>query len=180
MTLPEGARRVFDAASIDAAVAGVAAELARRHAGENPLLLCVLLGALPFTAALRAQLAFPHGVDTVQVSRYGDGVDGGDLEWLHRPASSLVGRVVVIVDDVLDEGYTLAAIRDACLAAGAREVTTAVLVRKSVPGKPAVAQADLVGLEAGPDFLFGFGMDYGGRYRDLPEIYQLEAEASDD
>ena len=178
--MPTGAKLVFGRDAIDAAVRRVAGEIEQRHAGDNPILFCVLLGALPFTAALRACLTCQHSLDAVQVSRYRDGVDGGELQWLQRPGIPMSGRVVIIVDDVLDEGYTLAAIRDECLAAGAQAVTAAVLVRKSLPGRDAMAEAGFVGLEAGPDFLFGFGMDYGGRYRALPEIYRMETEASDD
>lgn len=177
---PAGARVVFDGAAIDAAIRRVAGEIDQRHGGDNPVLLCVLLGALPFTRALRGYLSCPHGLDAVQVSRYRDGVNGGELEWLQRPATSLSGRVVVIVDDVLDEGHTLAAIRAECQAAGARDVTAAVLVNKSVQGRPAGAAAEFVGLEAGNEFLFGFGMDYRGHHRALPEVYRMETEASDD
>lgn len=177
--IPDGATRVFDRGAIGAAVDDIAAELERRYADENPILLCVLLGALPFLAALHSRLGCPHDIDTVQVSRYRDGVDAGELQWLQRPARAMTGRVVVIVDDVLDEGHTLAAIKAECRAAGARDVVTAVLVRKSAPTAP-VMEADYVGLRAGPGYLVGFGMDYGGRYRDLPEIYELETETSDD
>lgn len=178
--IPAGAKVVFDRDAIDVAVGRVAAELDQHYGELNPILLCVLLGALPFTAALRSHLKCPHGLDAVQVSRYRDGVDGGRLEWLQRPATPLDGRVVIIVDDVLDEGHTLAEIRSQCLTAGARKVAAAVLVRKSWPGGSAAADAEFVGLEAGDDFLFGFGMDYGGRYRELPDIYCMETEASDD
>lgn len=177
---PAGARVVFDRAAIDAAVRRVAGELDRRHGDDDPILLCVLLGALPFTRALHSTLTCRHSLDSVQVSRYRDGVDGGELEWLQRPSKSLFGRTVVIVDDVLDEGYTLAAIRAECQAAGARDVTAAVLVNKSVQGRPAGAAAEFVGLEAGNEFLFGFGMDYRGHHRALPDIYRMETEADDD
>lgn len=169
----ERSRLVFDAAAIDAAVARVAAAVTARCEGRDPVVLSVLLGALPFTAALLPRLRFPLQLDYAQLARYRGGTRGGALEWLREPALPLSGRCVLVVDDVLDDGDTLVEVLRWCRAAGADDVLSAVLVAKRSPRRPAGLAADFTGLEAGDGYLFGFGMDYRERYRQLPEIREL-------
>lgn len=149
-----------------------AVRLAVMLSEENPVVLSVLNGALPFTAALLQRLHFPLELACVQVSRYGSATAGGELHWHARPTISLAGRHVLIVDDVLDQGLTLAAIRDWALEAGAARVTVAVLVDKRVGGARPV-EADVVALQCPNRYLFGFGMDFQGYWRNLPAIYAL-------
>lgn len=171
-------RRVFDAAEIARAVARVAREVTARCADRDPVVIPVLLGGLPFGAALLAQLQFQLHVDYAHVSRYRGGTQGGTLHWVREPAISLVGRQVVLVDDVLDEGDTLQALKDWCADAGAAEVLAAVLVSKRSARRAPGVRADFTGLDAGSDFLFGYGMDYQQRYRHLSEIRALPEEKS--
>ena len=172
-TLPTGATRRFTAKQIDAAIDRIAVQLTKRCAGQDPLLITVMLGALPFASALLLRLSFPLQVDYVQVSRYRGGEQGGRLEWLRKPLVPLKGRVVMLVDDVMDDGETLRALTAWCHEEGATEVISAVLVRKESLHRPGHITADFVGLEAGEEFLLGFGMDYGERYRNLPDIWML-------
>ena len=107
--------------------------------------------------------------------RYRQETTGGILEWKLQPESDMKDRTVLIVDDILDEGTTLCAIADYCLAHGAREVLTAVLVdkiheRKARPG----LKADFTGLYVEDRFLFGYGMDYKGYWRNAPGIYAVK------
>ena len=174
-----GSRVVFDARAINAAVDAVGDAVHARCEGHDPVVLSVLIGALPFTAALLHRLAFPLQLDYVQVTRYRGGTRGGELEWLREPALPLAGRQVLIVDDVLDDGDTLAAITRSCAERGAAEVLSAVLVEKQSPRRPTGQSADFTGLRAGDEFLFGYGMDYRERYRHLPEIRALAAGMDD-
>src|SRR5690606_16439659 len=112
-------RLVFDRAAIDAAIDEVAAAVTARVAGRDPVVVSVLLGALPFTAALIARLDFPLQLDYAQLSRYRGETQGGALEWLRTPAVPRAGRYVLVVDDVLDGGDTLAELVRWCRAAGA-------------------------------------------------------------
>lgn len=173
-------RVMFDARAIDDAVNAVGSAVHERCAGRDPIVLSVLIGALPFTAALLQRLAFSLQLDYVQVARYRGATRGGELAWLREPALPLAGRQVLIVDDVLDDGDTLAEISRACTARGAEEVVTAVLVEKQSPRRPAGQTANFTGLRVGTEYLFGYGMDYRERYRHLPEIRALPAGLEDE
>lgn len=172
-------RVVFDAREIERAIDAVGNAVGARCEGRDPVVLSVLIGALPFTAALLRRLPFSLQLDYVQVARYRGATRGGALAWLREPALSLVDRQVLVVDDVLDDGDTLAEITRACRARGAAEVLTAVLVEKRSVRRPTGQVADFTGLRAGDEYLFGFGMDYRERYRHLPDIRALAAGLDD-
>ncbi len=164
---------VFDAAAIEAAVARVASAVTGDLSRRDPLILCVLAGAVPFAAALVTRLGFPLELDFIKVSRYRDGARGGGLEWILEPSVAVRDRHVLIVEDVLDHGETLSAIRSRLVAEGAASVRDAVLVVKSSSRRPAGLVPSYHGLVADSRFLVGFGMDHAGRYRNLPDIRAL-------
>ena len=99
---------------------------------------------------------------------------GADLQWKARPGMSLEGRCVLVVDDILDEGLTLAAVLEWCREQGAEQVLSAVLVHKDHDRKPALKRADFTGLTVPDRYVFGCGMDYQGRFRNLRGIYALK------
>lgn len=167
---------LFDRAAVEAAVDAMAAPIARDFAGSVPLFLTVMHGGLPFAARLalalgehRLDLAF----DYLHATRYRGDTRGGDLDWRHRPATPLAGRRVLLVDDIVDEGQTLAQVRDWCRAEGAAEVRIAAMAVKRhdrcVPG----LVADYIGLEVPDRYVFGYGMDYHEQGRNLPAIHAL-------
>ena len=143
--------------------------------GRNPLLVCVMHGAVPFAGTLLTRLQFPLEMTYVHVGRYGQETTGSDvLDWYARPRQSLAGRHVVFLDDILDQGHTLAALRDWALTEGADSVSTAVLVDKEIDGREQrPIAADFAALSCEDLFLFGCGMDYKGYWRNLPAIYAL-------
>ncbi|MCM2336995.1 MAG: hypoxanthine-guanine phosphoribosyltransferase, partial [Pseudomonas sp.] len=116
---------VFDRAALEQAIARMAVDVARDFAGSVPVYLTVMHGGLPFAAQL-AMAVGAHGVDLefdyLHATRYRGATSGGELVWKHRPATPLRGRRVLLADDILDEGHTLLAVRDWCLAEGASEV----------------------------------------------------------
>lgn len=173
LALPADARRVYTAAEVDAAVDRLAVELAVRLWDAKPIVVCMMTGGLPFTADLLRRFYFDLELDYVHAGRY-RGANGGDLR-LERPLKRpLTDRTVLLVDDVVDEGVTLAAVRDDLARRDAAEVITAVLVRKAVPN--AATGVDYAALEGPNEFLVGRGMDCGGWFRQLSGVYALPAD----
>lgn len=154
----------------------VAAQVAERLAGENPLVLAVMTGGMVPTTWLMQRLSFPVELDYVHATRYRGGTVGLELDWLVRPRADLRGRCVLIVDDILDEGVTLDAIAEHCRAAGARAVYTCVLVTKEHDRARAMDSADFCALTVPDRYVFGCGMDYHGYLRNLPAIYAVGGE----
>ena len=166
---------IVSAADVSAAIDRLAVRLSVDLCASNPLLLTVMHGALPFAGALLVRLNFPLEVGYVHVGRYDDGTRGGVLEWHAEPDYALGGRTVVLLDDVLDRGETLTALMGWASESGAARVVSAVLVDKQVnAARP--AQADYAALECPDRYLFGWGMDYRGYWRNLPAIYALPRE----
>lgn len=173
------AEEIFAPAEVMRAIDRTAVAATLVLAEKNPLVLCVLHGALPFTGALMQRLHFPLELGCVHVGRYGDATRGGELTWYARPQTPLEGRHVVLVDDILDRGVTLAALKAWAVAEGAESVTIVVLVDKRVEGwESRPVTADLTALESEDRFLFGWGMDYRGYWRNLPAIYALPESAA--
>lgn len=161
---------LYDETTVEQAVGRLADEITVSVGGSNPLVLAVMNGGVVFAGKLLPHLAFPLEVEAVVATRYGGATAGGSLSWRLRPTSSLAGRTVLIVDDVLDEGITLTEIIHSCRAEGAAEVYAAVLVEKEL-GRPKPCQADFVALRTGDRYLFGYGMDYKGYWRNAPGIF---------
>lgn len=140
-----------------------------------PLVLPVMGGATVFAGQLLTRLDFPMEFDYLHVTRYRGKTQGGSIEWRVLPGQAVAGRTVLVLDDILDEGETLLAIRTKLHEMGAGRVYTAVLADKQIPREKPV-KADFVGLKVPDRFVFGFGMDAYGLWRNLPEIRALKAE----
>ena len=161
---------------VEAALDRMAAEIAQRLADHNPLVLCVMNGGLIAMAELLLRLPFPLQYDYIHATRYQNEVRGNDLTWLAEPTISLQNRHVLIIDDILDEGLTLAAIVEYCQNNGAQTVETAVLVDKRHNRKH-FSKANYVGVEVNDRYVFGYGMDYKGYLRNVNGIYALGEDA---
>ena len=155
---------------IAAAITQIAGQINILLANSNPLVLCVMNGSLVFTGQLLPQLTIALTLDSINASRYHNQTSGGAIEWINTPRTSIKGRTVLIVDDILDEGVTLAAIYEHCLAHGAVAIYSAVLVNKLLGHSKAIF-ADFIGLNLENRYLFGYGMDYKGYLRNAPGIY---------
>ena len=125
-----------------------------------------------FTGQLLTQLRFPLELDYVHASRYQNKTVGLTIDWTALPKLDLSDRIVLIVDDILDEGITLLAIQEKCLALGAKQVLSAVLVEKTLDHARPI-NADFVGLSVPNRYVFGYGMDAYGWWRNLSSIYAL-------
>ena len=165
---------LHDFAAVELALDSMAAAITRKLRDTNPIILCVMIGALIPTGHLLTRLHFPLEVDYVHATRYRGTNRGGDLHWMVEPRSSLKDRVVLIVDDVMDGGLTLAAIIDYCNQAGAKAVYSAVMVDKKRQREPGVVfEPNFVGLTTEDRYLFGFGLDFEEYLRNMPGIYAL-------
>ncbi len=175
-TPPGGTEQIHTAAEVDAAFDRIAAAIHSRLHDRQPLVLPVMMGGLIPAGELLRRMDFPLDLDYIHATRYRGGTEGKELKWRAYPQVSLAGRVVLVIDDILDEGATLAAIVDYCHREGVEEVLTAVLVDKQHPRQRHFESADFSGLEVDDRYVFGSGMDYHGRYRNLRGIYALHAE----
>jgi hypoxanthine phosphoribosyltransferase len=168
----DDAELLFDCEAIDYAVDQLAVRLSVALYESNPILLCVMNGGVSLTGDLLRRLHFPLQLDFVHATRYANSTTGREIEWHTKPQLECQGRTVLVVDDILDEGVTLAAIVDDVRARGAAHVKTAVLVRKRIPRVQSI-DADFVALECPDRYVFGRGMDYLGYWRNLADIYAL-------
>lgn len=172
------AHRLFDRATLEAEIVRMAGEIRAAYAdGEVPLYLTVMNGGLPFAA----QLAFALGergldleFDYLHATRYRGQTSGSGLAWLHRPATPLQGRKVLLADDILDEGHTLKAIVQWCREQGATEVRVAVLALKLHDRRVEGIAADYIAVEVPDRYVYGYGMDFHEQGRNLPAILALK------
>ncbi len=170
------AERLYARAEIELAVDRAVAAISARLGGTNPLLLVVMQGGVVFAGHLLTRLTFPLQVDYVHVTRYHGGTEGRDLHWLRPPPDLLRGRTVLLVDDILDQGTTLAMIAERCKSNGAAAVYTAVLVEKDIARQRGPAHADFAALHAPDRYLFGWGMDYHHYLRNADGIYAVRED----
>lgn len=159
---------------VEQALAGMARSITATLGEANPLILVVMIGGLIPAGRLVTRLPFPLELDYVHVTRYRRGTTGGDLQWRVRPTSSIRDRVVLLIDDILDEGLTLGAIMNWCEQEGAQAVYSAVLVEKQHDRKPILQHADFSGLQVEDRYVFGCGMDYKGYLRNIPGIHAVK------
>ncbi len=161
---------------VQAALDQVAQAIRGRLADRHPVVLCVMTGGVVFCGQLMAKLDFPVDFDYLHATRYGPETQGGKISWRTAPWTSVKGRTVLVVDDILDEGVTLAAVKESLKRLGADEVLTAVFADK-LNGKEKPIAADFVGLTVPDRFVFGYGMDVDGAWRNLPAIYAMKESA---
>lgn len=166
------AEQIRSAEEVQAAVRRVASEINATLADQHPLVLSVMGGAVVFTGQLLPQLDFPLDFDYLHVSRYGNEKQGGELHWKVAPRENVRNKVVLVVDDILDEGETLQAIRQRVMELGASKFYSAVFADKE-NGKRKPIRADFVGMTLPDRFVFGYGMDIHGAWRNLPAIYAV-------
>ena len=166
---------VHDRATLTAAITRIASEIDRALAGQTAVFMTVMQGALIFAGQVATSIAAPLTFDYVHATRYRGATTGGDLRWIKRPTTPLGGATVLLVDDILDEGHTLKAIRDFCIEQGAARVLIAVLCEKRHARRVPDLRADFSGVEVPDRYVFGYGMDYHEQGRNLPAIYAVDA-----
>jgi len=166
---------LFSQEAVQRAIVQISVEITAALENKNPIIMTVMNGGLVFCGQLVTHLAFPLQVDYIHATRYRDQVRGGQLDWLVEPSIEMKGRAVLVVDDILDEGHTLKAILDYCEQQGAESVHSAVLTNKQHDRKAFSGfKADFEGLQIEDRFVFGYGMDYQGYWRNAPGIFAVK------
>jgi hypoxanthine phosphoribosyltransferase len=158
--------------AVNSAVSKIANQLNLEYTNQQPLVLCVMGGAVYFTGQLLPKLTFALELDYVQATRYQENTSGSDIKWVVMPKENVSNRSVLLLDDILDEGITLKAVADQCYSKGAKDVKVAVLLDKQLSRNKPI-KADYVGLSVPNRYVFGCGMDVYGWWRNLPAIYAL-------
>lgn len=166
------AQLLVSGADMEAALDRMAVEITAALGDKDPLVLCVMSGAVVAVGRLLPRLAFPLRLDYIHATRYQGATSGGDLAWRYRPSEAIRGEHILVVDDILDAGITLDLVVRACQEDGAASVQTAVLVEKL---RPHVGDrtADFVGVRVPDLYLIGYGLDYKHYFRNVPGIYAV-------
>ncbi|RKP48539.1 hypoxanthine-guanine phosphoribosyltransferase [Pararobbsia silviterrae] len=172
LELFKNSEEIVSATDVEASIRTMAADIRNELGDAFPLLLSVMGGAAVFTGMLLPHLDFPLEFDYVHLTRYHNTTRGGDMHWRVAPGESVKDRTVLVIDDILDEGQTMAAIRDRILAMGAKTFKSAVLCEKMIAqSKP--LRPDFCGFTVPDRYVFGCGMDVKGYWRNLPAIRAL-------
>lgn len=166
---------VVSADAVESALDRMASEITAAFADKDPLLLCVVTGGIITTGMLLPRLDFALRLDYIHASRYQGATSGGELRWKHRPSDAIRGEHVIVVDDIFDEGITMAAIVDACGEDGAASVHSAVLTEKQRP-REVDYRPDIIGLTLPDRYVMGYGLDYKSYFRNAPGIFAAADE----
>jgi hypoxanthine phosphoribosyltransferase len=165
---------LWDRSALDNVIADMGRQIDAVLGGERAVFLTVMNGALIFAGQLALSIRTDLEFDYVHATRYRGATTGSDLHWLREPLVPLTDRLVLLVDDILDEGHTLKAVREDCYKRGARKVLIASLCTKRHDRLVEGIAADFNGVELPDRYVFGFGMDFHEQGRNLPGIYALK------
>ncbi|MFT4766277.1 MAG: hypoxanthine phosphoribosyltransferase [Oleispira sp.] len=160
---------------IEVALDQLAGSITERLSASMPVVYSIMNGGLIFAGQLIPRLNFPLEVGYMHATRYrGETKGQAELQWQALPSCPMDGRTVLILDDVFDEGNTLAEVVKSCKSQGAKEVITAVLINKVHDRKNTGLNVDFSGLDVEDRYLFGYGMDYRGYWRNAEGIYAIK------
>ena len=156
----------------------MARDITRDYQGTIPTIVCILQGGIILMADLLRRIQLPLLIETISVSSYHGGTESTGVVTFHQNAlPNLKDKHVILLDDILDTGRTLTAIRHRFVTeAGAASVKLCVLLDKQKP-RPCDITADYIGFQIGDEFVVGYGLDYQGQYRNLPYIGVLKPDA---
>ena len=167
---------LFTKDEIEAAVDRLAAEIKRDYLEKNPILIAVLKGSFMFLADLIRRLDFPLEIDFAQLSSYGRGTESsGEIRLVQDVQSETKGRHVLVIEDIIDTGFTAAFILDHLRQKNPSSLKVCALTNKPSRTKVEV-NIDYLGLTVPNKFIVGYGLDWDEKFRHLPDIYVLENE----
>lgn len=157
-------------------VAQLGRQLSEEYAGRNPLVICILKGAIIFMADLIKEITVPIEIDFMAVSSYGASTrSSGEVKIIKDLDNSVEGRDILIVEDVIDSGLTLSYLVDVLERRKVNSVKIVTLFDKP-SGRTVDLEADLVGFTMPDAFIVGYGLDYAEKYRNLPFVGVLKPE----
>lgn len=166
-------RILISEAELQAEITAMAAELDAEYAGDTPLMVGVLTGAVSFMAHLMQAMTIPLQIDFMAISSYGAATkSSGVVRILKDLNEEIEGRRVIVVEDIVDSGLTLQYLLDMLKARQPKDIRVVALLKKDKPGAIDV-QADRVGFHIPDEFVIGYGLDYAGLYRNLPYVAVL-------
>lgn len=169
MTADAPASEVITAFDLATRVRELGAAISDDHRHTRPVLVAVLVGALPFLADLVRSITVPIDVDFLAISRFGE---GGRLRVILDTSENLAGRDVLIVEDIVDTGLSLTVLRRMLADRGANSVSTVALLDKASRRLVSVP-IEYRGFRVGDEYLIGYGLDYEGRFRNLRSIWAV-------
>src|ERR1700720_1808084 len=169
-------RVLFDETTILSRLDELAAQVSKDYRDRELTVIAVLTGSLMFMADLLRRIPLPLKLDFLSVASYhGKAQTSGEVIFKQVALPDVKDRHILILDDILDSGHTLAAIREKLETAGPRSIRVCVLLSKKKE-RSREDDADYLGFEIEGGFVFGYGLDYDGRYRNLPCIGVLPTE----
>ena len=167
---------IYTHEEIVSAIDLLAGKLNRQFKNKKALILPVLTGAIPFVGMLLPRLSFTIEVNYFHVSRYQNNVGTNQIKITHQPSpESVLNKEVLVVDDILDEGITLKLINEQLITMKPKSITNVVLFEKQLDIKKEIS-ADYVGLHVPDAYVFGFGLDFNGAGRNIPDLYAFNEE----
>ncbi len=170
------ARILFDEAAIARRLDQIAAQITNDYRDRELTVIAILNGSLIFMADLLRRIPLPLKLDCLSVASYHGGTkSAGEVVFRQVALPDVQGRHILLLDDILDSGRTLDAIRWKLEEAKPLSIRVCVLLEKKIPRATPV-QADYIGFEIGNEFVVGYGLDYMERYRNLPCIGVLRSE----
>lgn len=171
-------RILIDEEVIEKRLDSMALEIERDFPAGPMVVIILLKGALVFAADLLRRVPRPLDIECLNVASYHGGLESsGKVDFLDRHFPEVQGRHVLLLDDILDTGRTLHAVSQRLIEEGAVAVHTAVLLAKD-KARAEEVDADYVGFEIGDEFVVGYGLDYKGKYRNLPYVGVLKLSAA--
>ncbi len=171
----EQVKKLITAVRLRVRVAALGRRIARDYRGRELLVLCVLRGAFVFAADLVRHIASPLTIAFARASSYGNGTASSGRLRLQVPPD-IRGRHVLVVEDIVDTGRTLRALRRVIVARGATSIRVCALLDK--PSRREVdVDIDYVGFRIGNRFVVGYGLDHAGKYRNLPYVGTISSSS---
>lgn len=167
---------LFSEEQLSSRVNEIARQITQDYHGKEIVLISVLRGSFVFMADLCRRIDLPCTVDFMAVSSYGSGTSStGQVQITKDLSSDIAGKHIIVVEDILDSGNTLAFLKDYMLAKGAKSITIVTLLDKPARREKAIT-ADLAGFVVPDEFVVGYGLDYCQQYRNMPYIGVLKPE----